>query len=123
MSKTITCHYMGAIEKDAHETTIQYLTKIGMNPWAGADGAALMIEINEVPEIVTSLEAATGSEQIWDVFKISDAGVSLYVTNWQPADGLIFIPTENIIALHTLSSEFIAKTSGFHKAKAGGHNG
>ncbi len=133
MTRTITCRYLGRVESGDHADTIGYLTKIGMNFRGGIDNLLLMIEVRNMPEILTVLEQVSNydhllkertmkdkSEEVWDILRMCDAGISFYVTNWQPADGVIFIPRENIIAIHTLSKEFVAKRSDVHKAKAAG---
>ena len=44
----------------------------------------------------------------WQIIKLSKAGVSLYVAHGT-GDGTIFIPFENIVAIHTIDEDFLEK--------------
>ena len=97
------------------------------------ENVPFIIEVRDLPEAVSALEEIAYRNQlmkdtgkvkdnvtrIWDILRINDEGVSLYITNSpeseQIADAFIFIPRENIIAIHTVDREFLESCFDFQR--------
>jgi hypothetical protein len=125
MSGTITGSFFGSFEKSSLDETVKYLDKIGLKFLSGIEGLMFMIEVRDMPAIILAIEEVEHSNYVmklegsakesppttWNILRMNDAGVCLYVTNYQPADGWIFLPRENIVAIHTLNREFVQNCS------------
>lgn len=71
---------------------------------SGVTDQVFVFELKNTPEIVIRLEGAgfhgSGSRE-WQIIGLSEHGVCLYLAN-QAGDGYVFIPRENIIAMHSI---------------------
>ena len=109
------------VEKNSFDETIDYLNKIGVStgPRASVD---LLIELREKPAIIRILEEMEmKAGKVWDVLKIGEVGISLYVAHGT-GDGTIFIPSANVTAIHTIDEQFLEKYSAPRELKVAAHS-
>lgn len=102
------------------ERTTAFFSSMGMTFHSGLYDPKIerifLIELKYYPEILVKLEAAgyfskqkgeTGN--IWDILSITEKGVSLYLVGpGITGDDYLFIPMENIIAIHEFDEKDVA---------------
>ena len=110
------------VEKNSFDETIDYLNKIGVSTGPRTASVDLLIELREKPTIIRILEEMEmKAGKVWDVLKIGEVGISLYVAHGT-GDGTIFIPSANVTAIHTIDEQFLEKYSAPRELKVAVHN-
>ncbi len=127
--KTLKVHF--ASSKEANEAAA-YLESVGIYfPSNGRDEPVAMfhIEVKELPEVISTLHySGYPSEKLesdieWMLHRFTEKGVSLvfYAFNVRKPEQIyerfVFIPVENIIAIHTIDDEFLTLTREQAKAR------
>ncbi len=120
MTRTLTA-WVGTGDEEVNEI-IAYFKKLGI--WLPTlkenEIHTFSIEVKKVPEIMAVLEHRDyfRKDQIarWQILKFTDEGVSFYLVSrkhkddeWQEC--YIFIPKENIVAIHNIDRIFLESIS------------
>ncbi|HAA27249.1 MAG TPA: hypothetical protein DCE56_05670 [Cyanobacteria bacterium UBA8553] len=110
MSVTIIGNFFVVEDDDLAETT-GYLKQLGMIFSDAIENYSFSIELRELPEILFRLEQSyyfkgKGRTKTWNILKISSDGILLYIASLF-GDGYVFLPSENIVSLYTISESFI----------------
>ncbi len=103
-----------------NKQTLDYFERLGfIIPNLEYESLPVYLELRDIPEIIITLEQAgylkDKSFKNLPIQNISDEGISLYlVSHSEPKfkdvrwkECCIFIPKENIIAIHNVDSEFL----------------
>lgn len=105
-----------------NQETIQYFRKIDvvLPVLKESESHEIGIEVRDVPEIMAVVEHVERSrprvnDHAWQIHRISDEGIVLYLAThngsrgkdikWK--EGYIFIPMENVIAIHNVDQVFL----------------
>lgn len=71
----------------------------------------LMIEVKDYPEIISQLEDfryfSRGDQKEWWFQDVTKQGITIYVVHRNAGDGYIFIPFNNVIAIHIIEEKFL----------------
>ncbi|MBX9346027.1 hypothetical protein K5M36_02900 [Chromobacterium vaccinii] len=77
----------------------------------GLNGNTFFFDLREKPSMLIQLEAAgyfkPEEKPIWDMHSITEHGVTLYLCNLEAGDEYFYIPFSNILAVHTVSDEWL----------------
>ena len=88
-----------------------FLESQGLTFANGLVDRVLSIDLREKPLILVELEAAgffAGvSRTTWDLYSLTSAGMTLYLAHRDAGDGYVFIPFDNILAIHTVNSAWL----------------
>lgn len=107
MSEIITAELVLVGSKN-HEITVEYLNSIGMTFHNGLDDIYFNIEVANEPKALSDLRNA-GIFKIrggWSIMNMSHLGISLYIS-CPIGDSYAFIPTHQIISIHTVNKSFL----------------
>lgn len=77
----------------------------------GVEDQSFYVELKQLPDVLLKLLQRGYLDFIkkenFDILKISNNGVILYISSFYGGDGYVFLPSENIISIHTLYDEFL----------------
>lgn len=109
MSKTIVVQY-SHINIEDYEITENYLTSLGMTFNGGFEDTFFFIETHKEPEVLKNLGKAGIFELRggWRIIRITPQGITLYIA-CPLGDAYTFIPSHQIIAIHTVDKSFISE--------------
>lgn len=83
----------------------------GMTYHFGLEKQIFLIELREKPSILTRLEAAgyfsRDNKRVWEMLSITDNGLTIYLANREAGDGYVFIPLNNVLAIHTVNENWL----------------
>ncbi len=109
--ETIFGKFMTVHEKDL-KTTTQYLSSIGMTFCGELEDIIFFIQTKEKPEILSQLKEhnylVIPKEPYWTILKMTPNGILLYIPS-PVGDGYVFVPSNNIISIHTVDKNFLVK--------------
>ncbi|WP_143266410.1 hypothetical protein [Paraburkholderia caledonica] len=104
MSSTI------ALSIQLSDAVRKFLQTQGMVFDEGLHGETLYVEVREKPVILVQLEAAgifeLSESTKWDMLSLTSSGVTLYVMHPDAGDGYVFVPSSNIVSVHTISESW-----------------
>lgn len=117
MSQTLTLQYSNIDTKD-YKITEKYLNSLSMTFQNGFEDAYFQIEVVREPAILEKLRQA-GIFDLrggWHIILMADKGITLYIV-CPLGDAYAFIPSNQIIAIHTVDQNFIAEIEEYSKQK------
>ena len=109
MSKTLSIQYFN-FDTENYKATEKYLNSLGMTFYNGFKDSYFQIEVVQEPSILDNLRESG----IYDlnrklyIIRVTDKGITLYFV-WDVGDNYVFIPSNQIITIHTVDKTFINK--------------
>ncbi|AMV47835.1 hypothetical protein [Paraburkholderia caribensis] len=94
------------------DTLKEFLETQGMTFDAGLEGEVFLVELRDKPEVLVKLEAAgffsDHKRATWNLAHMTSTGMTLYLLHPVVGDGYVFVPFNNIVAIHTVTDEWAA---------------
>lgn len=92
------------------DTVKEFLQSQGMVFDGRLHGETLYVEVREKPIVLVQLEAAgifdRSKSTRWDMLSLTSSGVTLYVMHPDAGDVHVFVPSSNIVSIHTVSESW-----------------
>ena len=102
--------------KETYKPTRNFLASCGMTFGEKFTGEILMVELIRIPEVMRRMYhvgiVEEGLKHTWMLLSASKNGILIYLASPEDGDGYVFIPTHNIVCIHSLSDKQLMPGSG-----------
>ena len=98
-------------DKRELESSNRFLKQIGIELGAIFHQEIICIELIQTPDVISQMESNAelfpyDLVKIWNLTSISSFGITLQVFHLETANAEVFVPMNNILAIHTADKKF-----------------
>jgi hypothetical protein len=93
------------------ESSNRFLKQIGIELGAIFYQEIICFELIQTPDVISQMESNTElfpfhQDKVWNLTSISPFGITLQVFHLETANAEVFVPMNNILAIHTADKKF-----------------